>query len=161
MLCCILCCLLASQAVLKRFRRVSAILVLAVEQKNESFNKPKHKIGSERLMLGSRGAREHEGRFKGWGKKTPIQTILFSLFHPSLKPQIWAICVTLSISSSDKGLIARSSVGQCHVKINQSQSIKKHTYIRRSVALSPLLHQQCSVPLYPYVTGRQASVIIK
>ena len=129
MLCCILCCLLASQAVLKRFRRVSAILVLAVEQKNESFNKPKHKIGSERLMLGSRGAREHEGRFKGWGKKTPIQTILFSLFHPSLKPQIWAICVTLSISSSDKGLIARSSVGQCHVKINQSQSIKKaHTY---------------------------------
>ena len=31
---------------------------------------------------------------KGWGKKTPIQTILFSLLHPSLKPQIWEICVT-------------------------------------------------------------------
>ena len=49
---------------------------------------PKIKIGSESLMLGSRGAREHEGRFKGWGRKTPEQTILFSLLPPSLKPQI-------------------------------------------------------------------------
>ena len=94
--------------------------------KNESFNKPKHKIGSESLMLGSRGARGHEGRFKGLGKKTPTGRYCFRYFTPHW---IWAICVTLSISSSDKGLIARSSVGQCHVKINQSQSVKKaHTY---------------------------------
>ena len=79
---------------------------------------------------------------KGWGKKTPVQTILFSLLHPSLKPQIWE-------SSSDKGLIPRSSVGKCHVKINQSQSIRteKHTYIRRSVAISPRPHQQFPVLL--------------
>ena len=60
-----------------------------------------------------------------------------------------------SISSSDKGLIARSSVGKCHVKINQSQSIRteKHTYIRRSVALSPRMLQPFPVLLYPSVTG--------
>ena len=91
---------------------------------------PKIKIGSESLILGSKGAREHEGRFKGWGRKTPVQTILFSLFHPSLKPQIWAICVERSISPSDKGLIARSRVNdKCHVKINQSQSIWKSTHM--------------------------------
>ena len=124
--------------------------------KNESFNKTKHKMGSESLMLGSRGAREHEGRFKGLGKKTPLQTILFSLFHPSLKPQIWAICVTLSISSSDKGLIARSSVGQCHVKINQSQSIKKaHIYKSLCCPLSsPASAMFCSlVSLCNRLTG--------
>ena len=36
--CCVLCCLPASQAVLKRFRRVIAILVLAVEHQNGSFS---------------------------------------------------------------------------------------------------------------------------
>ena len=94
------------------------------------------------------------------GKKTPVQTILFSLLHPSLKPQMWAICMKRSISSSDKGLIARSSVGKCHVKINQSQSIRteKHTYIRRSVALSPRVHQPFPVLLYLSVTGWQAII---
>ena len=79
-----------------------------------------------------RRPREREGRFKGWRKKTPdgVQTML----------RCWVIRVTLSISSSDKGLIARSSVGKCHVKINQSRSIRteKHTYITKGV-LSPSL----------------------
>ena len=96
---------------------------------------------------------------KGWGKKTPVQTILFSLLQPSLKPQIWEICVTRSISSSDKGIIPRSSVGKCHVKINQSQSIRteKHTYLRRSVALSPRTDQQFPALFYPSVKADRLS----
>ena len=61
---------------------------------------------------------------------------LYKRFCLSLKPQIWAICITPSISSSDKGLIARSSVGKRYVKINQSQSIRTE---KRARVLSPSL----------------------
>ena len=101
------------------------------------------------------------------GGKRLNRRYCFRYFPPLWNPKYdWAICVKRSISSSDKGLIARSSTGKCHVKINQSQSIRteKHPYIRRSVAISPRLHQPFPVLFVPFcnrVTGYHIIPITK
>ena len=92
------------------------------------------------------------------GRKRPYKRYCFRYFSPLWNPKyeksVWRVqSVPLT------KVIPRSSVGKCHVKINQSQSIRteKHTYLRRSVALSPRTDQQFPALFYPSVKADRLS----
>ena len=108
--------------------------------KKNGSNIPKLKIGSESLMLGKqrRLRKRRQIQLRAEGRKRLYKRYCFRYFTPLWNPKyeksVWRV----------QSVPLTKSVGKCHVKINQSQSIRteKHKYIRRFVAISPRPHKQ-------------------